>query len=347
MYIKKPYFLFVILLFLAACGGFPEGSEGPHEEPKPVPPLYLSKVNGCYNVPTGNIGGRIYNGRTNANVVNATINFTFGEFCSTSNSTQTDSNGRYSITLPGGTYTVTIAAAGYQTRVTSITVTASASNVADRYIIPFPPNFEKYIKQGYSDTIVVTNSETDYIQGTPSACQTAYIHGAFWNNSYDDVTTPYNFSIYVDGTRIVQYRSTSLYAHWHQPFRPTYNFSAGLHTVRVELDTANEVSETNESDNSFQKTFNFSDCAPTTLITSPTQGSSTSVSSIDVQVTCRDEGENLSRGRLYNRTTGESRTEINIPGDVANIRYTSMFLIPGYNSFETYCDDSNGNNSSV
>src|SRR5207302_7053570 len=83
-----------------------------------------------------------------------------------------------------------------------------------------------------------------------------YVDWAVINNGSQDITNTYHTELYVDNVLKTTYSDSPLQAGWvnwghDYPIGP---LSAGTHTIRIKTDSANEVVETDESDNEYTKT---------------------------------------------------------------------------------------------
>ncbi len=152
----------------------------------------------------------------------------------------------------GGTVTVASdATSGTNTIQSSGTGTSTAAQV----------NLTPYKPSGWSDKIVVTRATgatfTSAVDAANlSTADTLYVDWAAVNNGTQDITNTYHTEIYVDNVLKVTFSTTSLpagYINWASDYS-IGSLSAGTHTIKVKADSANEVLETNESDNEYVKT---------------------------------------------------------------------------------------------
>ncbi|RPI24931.1 MAG: M6 family metalloprotease domain-containing protein, partial [Acidobacteria bacterium] len=120
------------------------------------------------------------------------------------------------------------------------------------------PNLTPYQPPGWSDKIVVstvTGANTD------TSLSTSYILYADWaviNNGTVPTASPFCVQLYLDGALLETWNRT-------EPQGPNHVFNvndfaigtlnAGTHTLRLRVDCGNSVSESNENDNEYSKTF--------------------------------------------------------------------------------------------
>jgi Ca2+-binding RTX toxin-like protein len=129
-----------------------------------------------------------------------------------------------------------------------------------------------YLPNGWSDKIIVS---TDFGNNTDSSIyytdQTLYIDWASINNGKSDVTNTFYTNLYVDGT-FIQRWSTSSLAAGNYAFVSDYSLgflSAGSHTIKIVTDANSEILEANETNNEYTKTITVI-TRPSTDITPPT-----------------------------------------------------------------------------
>jgi hypothetical protein len=122
------------------------------------------------------------------------------------------------------------------------------------------PNLTPYRPANWSDKIVVsTTTGTNTDAGSLTANDNLYVDWALINNGTMATSGSFTSSLYVDG---------SLKKSWTipVPVNPTNSaysqdcslgrLSAGQHAIQIRLDVNNNVSESNERDNSYTKTIN-------------------------------------------------------------------------------------------
>ena len=119
------------------------------------------------------------------------------------------------------------------------------------------PNLTPYQPSGWSNKIVTTHtygSKTD----TSSLVATSpiYIDFAFINNGVSNVTTAFRTNLYVDNVQRTYLPTSSLSVNtWIGYIGYSIGLlSHGSHTIKITTDSTNQVSESNESDNTYTKT---------------------------------------------------------------------------------------------
>ena len=121
------------------------------------------------------------------------------------------------------------------------------------------PNLTPYQPSGWSDKIVVSRVTGTNSDGpTLTSTDTLYLDWAVINNSSADITTSFVIQLYVDNVlRASWTASPPTDAHYYRYVRD-YNLGmlgVGTHTVRIRADSSDAISETNESDNEYSRTF--------------------------------------------------------------------------------------------
>jgi hypothetical protein len=123
---------------------------------------------------------------------------------------------------------------------------------------PPKPNLTPYQPSGWSDKIVVsnakgTNTDTNPIYST----DTLYVDWAVKNDSDVAISSTFNISLYIDNVQINTWYPDSLGAHYYGYVNdyPIGSLSQGTHVIKVIIDSTGVISETNESDNVYTKTF--------------------------------------------------------------------------------------------
>lgn len=125
---------------------------------------------------------------------------------------------------------------------------------------PSFPNLTYYTPPGWSDAIVV--SPDQYCNTTPANLyvdETMYINWAIVNNGQATTGDSYFTILCVDRDTIGYYPYPPLDAGVIDSFyfNEPYDFSEGYHTVKIIIDGLGYITESNESDNQYQKTFQF------------------------------------------------------------------------------------------
>jgi hypothetical protein len=131
------------------------------------------------------------------------------------------------------------------------------------------PNLTPYKPSGWSDRIVVSTSDCSGSQtctDSPNiqATDVLYVSKAIDNSG--TATCPIMnraYNMYLDGAILSYGELTSpLQAHyWHSwGSQPTGPLSVGTHTLMIQVDPDNEVAETDETDNTYTRTFVVGTC---------------------------------------------------------------------------------------
>ncbi len=119
------------------------------------------------------------------------------------------------------------------------------------------PNLTPYQPSGWSNKIVTTHtygSTTD----TSSLVATSpiYIDLAVINNGVSNITTGFQTNLYVDNLLRISFTTSSLSVNsWGSYIGWSIGLlSPGSHTIKITTDSTNQVSESNEGDNTYSKT---------------------------------------------------------------------------------------------
>ena len=119
------------------------------------------------------------------------------------------------------------------------------------------PNLTPYQPSGWSNKIVTTHtygSTTD----TSSLVATSpiYIDLAVINNGVSNITTAFQTNLYVDNLLRISFTTSSLSVNsWGSYIGWSIGLlSPGSHTIKITTDSTNQVSESNEGDNTYSKT---------------------------------------------------------------------------------------------
>ena len=185
----------------------------------------------------GNIDGyRIYRGGTAINTV------------SSSTTTFNDTG------LPCGTsYSYTVKAYKGSSE-SDASNTASATTQA---CPPSKPDLVPYPRQGRSDPVIASSITNTTVNNTLYAGQTVYFDWGYSNIGNADVNSSYYVDLYVDNQRFIHYPfdwmgvgSLGGFDDWGE----TWNQS-GWHTVKLVVDPENTVAESDETNNTWTKSF--------------------------------------------------------------------------------------------
>jgi hypothetical protein len=118
-------------------------------------------------------------------------------------------------------------------------------------------NLTPYQRSGWSNKIVTTHtygSTTD--TSSLVATSSIYVDFAFINNGVSNITTAFSTYLYVDNLLRAYFTTSSLsvnvsaaYIGWSIGV-----LSPGSHTIKITTDSTNQLSESNESDNTYSRT---------------------------------------------------------------------------------------------
>jgi hypothetical protein len=128
-------------------------------------------------------------------------------------------------------------------------------------------NLLPYTPSGWSDKIVISTVSGTHTDNSPiSTTDTVYCDFA-WANLGDTAAGAFYVDIYVDGSLRASYNPPSLPALSYQTGSDANmgQFGPGSHTIQMRVDADSEVSETNESDNIYTRTFNVGGTATVNL----------------------------------------------------------------------------------
>jgi subtilisin family serine protease/subtilase family serine protease len=129
----------------------------------------------------------------------------------------------------------------------TITVGGSSSNV----------NLTPYKPSNWSDKIVVsTGTGTNTDSSTLSPTDNLYVDWAVINNGTSDIASTIRFKLYVNGVEEGSWTTQALNANFYT-YVADYSLGSltcGSHQITIVADTDNNISETNENDNSYTKT---------------------------------------------------------------------------------------------
>ena len=123
--------------------------------------------------PTGTLSGRVTNASGGAAIAGATVSVSGP----TNRSTTTDANGNYSMTLPTGTYNVSVSAFGFTGQTASAVVNTGATTTQNFALVQAPSfTLSGVVRDSASQPIA---NATVTIQGTPIAPATTNASGAY------------------------------------------------------------------------------------------------------------------------------------------------------------------------
>jgi len=122
-----------------------------------------------------------------------------------------------------------------------------------------PPNLAPFKPAGWSDTIVVATQRNTTTDATLIYHDEAvYVDWAAWNSSLTASATPrIYYTLHLDGVLIEDWHTEGLQANSYTQITD-FNLgtlSAGTHALRLMVDAQSGVTETDETDNTYLKTF--------------------------------------------------------------------------------------------
>ncbi|NWH04496.1 CARDB domain-containing protein [Desulfobacter latus] len=117
------------------------------------------------------------------------------------------------------------------------------------------PNLTPYQPNGWDDKIVVSNQTGTRTEDTIYAGETVYIDFALVNNGTADITTEFYIQLYINGIRVCNASASGLLQNYYSSISDfEYTFSsAGIYTLQLVVDANNDVDESNENDNEYQR----------------------------------------------------------------------------------------------
>ena len=119
------------------------------------------------------------------------------------------------------------------------------------------PNLTPYQPSGWSNKIVTTHTYGSTTDASSLVATSAiYIDSAVVNNGVSNITTAFQTNLYVDNLLRHSFTTSPLSAtHWSGYIGWSIGLlSHGNHTITITTDSTNQVSESNESDNTYSKT---------------------------------------------------------------------------------------------
>lgn len=136
---------------------------------------------------------------------------------------------------------------------TSTTTTISGSDV----------NLKPYTHEGWSGPIVPSSVIGTNVLNTLCGGQPTYIDIAVANYGSQDITETFYVDIYVDGTKVAYMASDGLQSSYYasiEDWMADPVIQAGQHTLKIVVDSENNVAESDESDNEYEQTFTWDVC---------------------------------------------------------------------------------------
>lgn len=215
------------------------------------------------------------------------------------------------------------------------------------------PNLVPANPPGGSDIIIPSHVPNATTVGNLTDCQPTYVNFAFNNIGHIKAGNTKWVSLYRD--EILQASWYSILDDYPGQVVPVsemtgglgmpISVSAGTHTLKITVDSVNNVKEYDETDNIFQKQFTWAGCggnsAPIATITAPNDGYVTTSDLINVSSACDDPGQDLTSTTIENETSGHTETK-SIIGDHSGSNFVNVRLVPGLNSIRVDCKDTGG-----
>jgi len=116
-------------------------------------------------------------------------------------------------------------------------------------------NLTPYQPDDWDDKIVVSNKKDTTNSDTLYVGEKAYIDYAYKNDSTTDIEETFYVELYINGSRVRKAYMQGLkqkYYGYKKDFEHTFS-QAGTYTIKLVCDTDNNVNESNENDNTYQR----------------------------------------------------------------------------------------------
>ncbi|OQX26588.1 MAG: hypothetical protein BWK80_09755, partial [Desulfobacteraceae bacterium IS3] len=122
------------------------------------------------------------------------------------------------------------------------------------------PNLLPYQPTGWDDKIVVSRETGTHTENTVYVGETAYIDFAYQNKGDGNADNNFYVELYINGEKVSRESSSGLAVNAYSYASDVeYTFSQpGTYTLKLITDTDNSVTESNEADNSYERTKPFS-----------------------------------------------------------------------------------------
>ena len=152
----------------------------------------------------------------------------------------------------------------------SISESDETDNTFEKYInvrAAEKPNLEPFKPKNWDDTIVVSDKPETNTQSSVFAGETSYIDFAFRNSGDVDIDQLFYIELWYQNRKIKQWDLDSLES-WNSAGGTDIEYvfeTAGTFTIELKLDVNNDINETDETDNTFQKLITISDNAKPNL----------------------------------------------------------------------------------
>ncbi|MCK5187548.1 MAG: hypothetical protein KAR43_10505, partial [Deltaproteobacteria bacterium] len=173
------------------------------------------------------------------------------------NADETDLNDFVEVSVTAGE---TVSDIDFIAESSSLTTTSSTTSSTTTTITV---NLKPYIPEGWSGPIVPssimgTNGFNKLCGGRPT-----YLDIAVANDGSYDITETFHVDIYIDG-EVVAFMESEGLLYGYYTYIEDWKFDpvvrAGQHTLKIVVDSENNVAESNESDNEYEQTFTWDIC---------------------------------------------------------------------------------------
>jgi hypothetical protein len=163
----------------------------------------------------------------------------------------------YAATLSAGSHTITIVA-DPDNAIVETNENDNSFTFTGTWTAPPRVNLTPYTPSGWSNPVVPSDVTGTHTTGKLIAGQPTYIDWAVTNNGDADITGPVIYELRIDGVAQKRWQSDGLKQGFYS-FNEDYGvtLSAGSHTITIVADPDNAIAETNENDNSFTFTGNW------------------------------------------------------------------------------------------
>ncbi len=194
------------------------------------------------------------------------------------------------------------------------------------------PNLKPFQPEGWSDAIVVSNRQdtsTDTLG--LEASDRIYVDFAVINSGNSPAAAPFRVELFLDGLLWETFDIPTPLEPRAFRFRLDYplgQVGAGTHTLQVVADAGDSISESDESDNAYTRTFNVgSDCFPLTTRVSPRRAGTLTVSRAP---NCGGSTVSISRFAVPDDSPSREPGELGIAGEpVVNAQRARAFISLG------------------
>ena len=137
------------------------------------------------------------------------------------------------------------------------------------------PNLTPYQPSGWDGKIIVSNQSGTHSENTVYVGDISYIDYAYINNGTADISQRFYSEFYVNGSMVRRaYKDGLLINHYGYKDDFEYTFpSAGTYTLKLVVDVDDDVAESNETDNQYERTITVENAfTPPPTLTHPADG---------------------------------------------------------------------------